>query len=86
MGDSGQEKLSFHTEEKRSETRNTLWQGEGCRRRTLSASVVDPIAVGRRLLTSKFQTGPTGKGFFSTPDLRIAQPWCSGDELTPGDC
>lgn len=30
--------------------------------------------------------GPTGKGFFSTPDLRIAQPWCSGDGLIPGDC
>lgn len=55
MGDSGQEKLSFqrvstvHTEEKRSEDRNTLWEGEGCRRRTLSVSVVGPTAVGRRL-------------------------------------
>lgn len=55
MGDSGQEKLSFqrvsagHPEEKRSEDRNTLWQGEGCRRAALSVSVVGPTAVERRL-------------------------------------
>lgn len=57
----------IHTEEKRSETRNTLWQGEGYRRRTLSASVVGPTAVGRRLLTSKFQTGAQQEKDFFLP-------------------
>lgn len=43
-----------------------------CREKALNQQVLD--------------RGPTGKGFFSTPDLRITQPCYSGDGLTPGDC
>lgn len=43
-----------------------------CREKALNQQVLD--------------RSPTGKGFFSTPDLRITQPCYSGDGLTPGDC
>lgn len=65
----GRKKLSFqgvvgriHTEENRSEARNTLWQGEDCSRRgNWVLRWRGPTAAGRKL-SSKLQTWASRKG------------------------